>query len=158
MIEIAKKYFPKANYFEMCVSNLKFEDETFNLVVCKDSFHHFAKPVKALKEMYRVTKRGGTVYITDLRRDSSSEVICQVIQAIAQDNLKNAMQYVDSIRASYTIDEMKNLLRKAKIKSYRIWTPRITKNFCKEYNINPSYFLLAANYFRDRWTLLIKKI
>lgn len=38
--------------------NLSFEDGSFDFVLCKESYHHFPRPMKALYEMLRVAKKG----------------------------------------------------------------------------------------------------
>jgi ubiquinone/menaquinone biosynthesis C-methylase UbiE len=48
---------------------LPFKTESADAVICKDSFHHFDRPASALKEMLRVLKPNGYVYIQDMRRD-----------------------------------------------------------------------------------------
>jgi SAM-dependent methyltransferase len=45
---------------------LPFVDESFDVVVCRSSMHHFAHPDRAMAEMRRVTRPGGRVIITDL--------------------------------------------------------------------------------------------
>lgn len=37
---------------------LSFKDKKFDFVLCKESFHHFPKPIVALYEMIRVSKKG----------------------------------------------------------------------------------------------------
>lgn len=37
---------------------LSFGDNAFDFVLCKESYHHFPRPMKALYEMLRVSKRG----------------------------------------------------------------------------------------------------
>ena len=45
---------------------LPFVDESFDLVVCRGSLHHFLNPRDALGEMVRVCRAGGRVAINDL--------------------------------------------------------------------------------------------
>lgn len=45
---------------------LPFEDETFDHVTTMNAFHHFPDQLKALREMVRVLKKGGRVYIADI--------------------------------------------------------------------------------------------
>ena len=47
------------------VHNLSFESETFDLVCSRIAPHHFHNIGKALKEMSRVTKKGGYIFIQD---------------------------------------------------------------------------------------------
>lgn len=45
---------------------LPFADDTFDVVSCNSSFHHFANPGLVLREMARVCGRGGKVAIDDM--------------------------------------------------------------------------------------------
>ena len=51
-------------------SAMPFEDNSFDLLVCRAAFKNFSEPEKALAEMYRVLRPGGTGLIIDLRRDA----------------------------------------------------------------------------------------
>ena len=46
--------------------HLPFADGEFDIVVCRFAFHHFADPPRALAEMARVCRPGGTVAVEDL--------------------------------------------------------------------------------------------
>lgn len=50
------------------VASLRFEDETFDLVVSTMSMHHWADPGAGLAEIARVLRPGGRTLIWDLRR------------------------------------------------------------------------------------------
>lgn len=41
---------------------LSFADDSFDFVLCKESYHHFPRPMKALYEMLRVGRRGVVLY------------------------------------------------------------------------------------------------
>lgn len=103
------------------VYKLTFKDDEFDLVVCKDSFHHFDKPDKALKEMLRVLRPGGILYLQDLRRDLPQYLLNRAIPA---DNPIKKLQFY-SARAAYTKKEVEELLENLKIKKYRIRTQHI---------------------------------
>jgi ubiquinone/menaquinone biosynthesis C-methylase UbiE len=45
--------------------NLDFESHTFDIAYSRFLFQHIKKPKKALREMVRITKRGGTVMVED---------------------------------------------------------------------------------------------
>jgi ubiquinone/menaquinone biosynthesis C-methylase UbiE len=45
--------------------NLPYEDDSFDLVCCVESFHHYPNPAKALSEIKRVLKSGGTFLLCD---------------------------------------------------------------------------------------------
>lgn len=45
--------------------SLPWKDESFDMLVCNASFHHYPKPKRVLNEMKRVLKPGGCVIIAD---------------------------------------------------------------------------------------------
>ena len=44
---------------------LPWDDESFNVVMCLNSFHHYPNPEKVLSEMRRVLKTGGKLVMAD---------------------------------------------------------------------------------------------
>lgn len=44
---------------------LPFDADSFDLVICNDSFHHYPHPQKAISEFWRVLKEGGALLISD---------------------------------------------------------------------------------------------
>jgi len=84
MVKIAVKAARKARLssradFKVAnAGNLPFENEYFDFVISTLSFHHWSKPAEYLKEIHRVLKKGGKVYIYDLRRDTPKEVDSEV--------------------------------------------------------------------------------
>jgi ubiquinone/menaquinone biosynthesis C-methylase UbiE len=52
-------------------SNMPFEANTFDFVVCVAAFKNFTEPVPAIAEMYRVLKPDGKALISDLRGDAT---------------------------------------------------------------------------------------
>jgi ubiquinone/menaquinone biosynthesis C-methylase UbiE len=51
------------------VSAMPFADNSFDLLACSAAFKNFSEPHRALEEMYRVLRPGGTAVVLDLRRD-----------------------------------------------------------------------------------------
>jgi ubiquinone/menaquinone biosynthesis C-methylase UbiE len=49
------------------VAGLPFEDATFDLVVSSISQHHWASPEKAVRELHRILRPGGRLWIDDAR-------------------------------------------------------------------------------------------
>jgi len=72
MIEKAKENFRGRSNFYFIKSNVEsipLGDEFFNIIICTNSFHHYLNPNKAVREMYRLLKKGGKVYILDPTAD-----------------------------------------------------------------------------------------
>jgi len=65
MIEKARKKKIKGNIDYICadIHSTDFEDEVFDAVVCYSSFPHFHSKSRALKEINRVLKKGGKLFI-----------------------------------------------------------------------------------------------
>lgn len=45
------------------VHNLPFEEETYDMIFSCHAFEHFENPVQALREIHRVLKPGGVIYL-----------------------------------------------------------------------------------------------
>lgn len=61
-------------------SNMPFDNESFDFIICTAAFKNFTKPIKALNEMYRVLKHNGKALIIDLRRDASRGAINKEVE------------------------------------------------------------------------------
>jgi ubiquinone/menaquinone biosynthesis C-methylase UbiE len=55
----------KASFTVADAERLPFDDDTFDMIVCNASFHHYIHPDTVLEEMHRVLKDGGKVLIGD---------------------------------------------------------------------------------------------
>src|SRR5262245_14821877 len=59
---------------------MPFESDSFDFIVCRAAFKNFAEPVRAIDEMHRVLRPGGTALILDLRPDASTVAIDSHVQ------------------------------------------------------------------------------
>jgi ubiquinone/menaquinone biosynthesis C-methylase UbiE len=81
--ELKRFFKEQAAWFELCqgdAMNLPFEDASFDIVTCQTVLIHVGNPTKAIEEMKRVLKPGGTILcvepnnrIQSLLRTSESE-------------------------------------------------------------------------------------
>jgi len=60
-------------------SNMPFEANTFDFIVCVAAFKNFTEPVQAIAEMHRVLKPGGKALINDLRGDATLAEISTLV-------------------------------------------------------------------------------
>ena len=63
--EAERKCCEKAEFKVADAESLPFDDNTFDIIVCNASFHHYIHPDAVLEEMHRVLKDGGKVLIGD---------------------------------------------------------------------------------------------
>ncbi len=54
------------DYLQGDVERLPLKDATFDVAVCRNSFHHFADPEGVAREMARVLRRGGRIVVEDM--------------------------------------------------------------------------------------------
>ncbi len=64
MIQIASKRFPKLKFKVADAHRLPFESDFFDVVISRQVLEHLKEPLRALKEMKRVVKRGGTIIVS----------------------------------------------------------------------------------------------
>ena len=67
MLKIAKKKVGGKNIElkKAQVDKIPYANETFDVVISTEAFHHYPNPENAVKEMTRVLKKGGELIITD---------------------------------------------------------------------------------------------
>ena len=65
MIAEAEKNCRQATFLVSDAEKLPFDDDTFDIIVCNASFHHYIHPDTVLQEMHRVLKYGGKLLIGD---------------------------------------------------------------------------------------------
>ena len=54
------------------MENLTYKDEMFDIVHCANALDHCIDPYKALKEMYRVCKKGGWIYLRHIPNEGKN--------------------------------------------------------------------------------------
>lgn len=66
MLKISKQKLPASVYLtEGSADSLPYEDNSFDVVTCIQSFHHYPKPEKSMSEAYRILKPGGLYILSD---------------------------------------------------------------------------------------------
>ena len=113
-VEIARKNASKAgvkvDFREGNASDLPFNNETFDFIICQAAFKNFSEPVRAIREMHRVLKPGRKALIIDLRSDASREEINAEVNRMGL-NWINALMTrwifdLILLRSAYSKDQM----------------------------------------------------
>jgi ubiquinone/menaquinone biosynthesis C-methylase UbiE len=92
---------------------MPFDNETFEAVFTNGSLHEWSNPGNTLKEIWRVLKPGGRVFISDLRRDMS--LLIKWFLWINSKPKEIRPGLISSINAAYTPDELKELIKGTKL-------------------------------------------
>ena len=114
----------KAEFRHGDASNMPFENEKFDFIVCTAAFKNFTKPIRALNEMYRVLRPNGTALIIDLRRDASRDAINDEVENMGLNWINKFFTKLTFrfmlLRNSYTKSEIEKLVSHTNFRKYNI--------------------------------------
>jgi ubiquinone/menaquinone biosynthesis C-methylase UbiE len=92
---------------------LPLEDSVVDFVVCRAAFKNFTEPVKALSEMRRVLRPGGTALLIDMRRDVKVEELKQYVNGMGVSRLNRWFIMLVFrgmlIKRAYRLDEIRRM-------------------------------------------------
>jgi ubiquinone/menaquinone biosynthesis C-methylase UbiE len=95
-----------------------FEAETFDAVFSSRSLHEWADPLATLRQIWRLLRPGGRVYLCDLRRDLSSKAQRFLIRRMPSASVSKGL--LASIRAAYTVEEVTAWLDKTPCRDFEV--------------------------------------
>jgi ubiquinone/menaquinone biosynthesis C-methylase UbiE len=108
----------RVEYVHSSSDTLPFDDRTFDAVFTNGSLHEWSDPETTFNEIWRVLKKGGRVFISDLRRD-----MFFLVKWFLWINTKpKEIRYglTSSINAAYTPDELNELIKGTKLENYTV--------------------------------------
>jgi ubiquinone/menaquinone biosynthesis C-methylase UbiE len=92
---------------------LPVEDGSVDFVVCRAAFKNFSEPVKALSEMRRVLRPGGTALLIDMRRDVNVGELKRYVDGLGVNLLNRWFMMVVFrgmlIKRAYRLQEIRNM-------------------------------------------------
>ncbi len=90
---------------------LPFGDGEFDWVISNSIVHHIPEPITCLREMQRVLKPGGLLFVRDLLRPNSSDQVESLVQTYASnDNDEQRQLFRQSLHAALTPTEIGALM------------------------------------------------
>lgn len=105
MLKMAKQKLPEGVYLtEGSADSLPYEDKSFDVVTCIQSFHHYPKPEKSMTEAYRVLKPGGLYILSDTGMGNYPKLIYSIYNNLIVKKL-NTGDY-----AAYSKWDIQNLM------------------------------------------------
>jgi ubiquinone/menaquinone biosynthesis C-methylase UbiE len=112
---------------------LPFPDKSFDLVISYASLHHWFQPEKVLSEAQRVLKDGGVMMIRDNQRVYGNpfwEAFIWVLSHFM--NKRHRDNWPKAIMSSYTLPEVKAIVKGSGLKNYRVGKDFIRFDICIE--------------------------
>jgi ubiquinone/menaquinone biosynthesis C-methylase UbiE len=97
-------------------------DNQYDLVISRDSLHHWINPEKVFLQIKRVLKENGKIYIHDHKRDINlfGKMIVNIIGTLVAG--KMAKYWKSSIAAAYTKEEIEDILDEIDCKNWKVET------------------------------------
>ena len=112
---------------------LPFADNTFDLVISYASLHHWFDPVAVFNEVERVTKESGCVIIRDNKRVYRNPFLKAFIKGMCLFmNKRHRENWPKALMASYTIDEIKDIISKSQLRECRVNSDFVFIDLCIE--------------------------
>ncbi|HEY6259639.1 MAG TPA: class I SAM-dependent methyltransferase [Xanthobacteraceae bacterium] len=88
-------------------------DASVDFVVCRAAFKNFSQPVKALAEMRRVLRPGGTALLIDMRRDASMAALKHYVDGLGVGWLNRWFMLLvfrlSLIKRAYPLEEIRRM-------------------------------------------------
>ena len=121
-------------------AGLPFADGYFALVTSNASLHLWTDPLQVLQEIARVTSPGGYCLIWDNLRLTMLNPLLSLLGRVMGMNVTQRRLWMQAIQSSYTIGEVKAIIRESALKDARV-------------RINPGFFELSIT-----WNKCLKEI
>src|ERR1700744_1376722 len=128
MVELAHRNAAEAgvqvDFRQGNASTMPFADNSFDLLACSAAFKNFSEPHKALEEMYRVLRPGGTALVLDLRKDVPMSEIRKYFRAIGLSTINRWMTLAAFrfmlLKRAYTQGQLERMLADIPFRSKQI--------------------------------------
>ena len=103
---------------------LPFSDGMFSVVLCNSTLHHARRPVQLLREIARVAAPGAPLLLRDLRRPMRPFLCWHLWRHGRRYQGLMRELFEDSVRAAYTLEELEQFLREARVERVRAFRYR----------------------------------
>jgi ubiquinone/menaquinone biosynthesis C-methylase UbiE len=95
-------------------SSMPFDPDSFDFIYCRAAFKNFSEPIRAIDEMYRVLKPGGTAAIVDLRKDATAGEIDAAVAEMGLGRINSALTRLifkhSLIKRAYSQDDFRSMV------------------------------------------------
>jgi ubiquinone/menaquinone biosynthesis C-methylase UbiE len=128
MLEVAAQHVQQAN-LQSSISlelvdakSLPYEDGHFDMIISNSLVHHLPDPLPFFKELKRVVKSNGAIFIRDLFRPANAEIMNALVDSIGEeyDEYQKKL-FRDSLNAALTLDEVKQLIYQVDLQQVEVY-------------------------------------
>ena len=105
----------RVEYVHSSGNKIPFADETFDAAFTNGSLHEWSDPRATFNEIWRVLRKGGVVFISDLRRDMFFLIRWFLWVNTRPKEIRPGL--MSSINAAYTPDELRGLIKGTKLEN-----------------------------------------
>ena len=100
---------------------MPYPDESFDQVISNSIIHHIPNPLECFKEMIRVTKKDGLLFIRDLLRPFSLVELQNIDNLHAGDATPKQKQlFTDSLHASLSLAEVREMVKRLGFEAFTV--------------------------------------
>jgi ubiquinone/menaquinone biosynthesis C-methylase UbiE len=117
MLEIGRENVRKAGLADRLrleqqdAKDLPYPDHSFAAVISNSIVHHIPEPAAVLSEMVRVARTGGLLFIRDLLRPATDEMVRHLVATHAADHSPHQRKmFDDSLRAALALEEIRSMV------------------------------------------------
>ncbi|HEY9726816.1 MAG TPA: methyltransferase domain-containing protein [Chroococcales cyanobacterium] len=101
---------------------LPYPDAHFDMVVSNSLIHHLPNPLPFLLELKRVLKPNSAIFLRDLMRPASQEILYSIVDRVAGEcNAHQRQLFQDSLYAAFTLDEVKDMMQQASLEGVKVY-------------------------------------
>ena len=101
---------------------MPYPDNYFDMVISNSIIHHLPDPLPFLREVKRVLKPNGAIFLRDLLRPMDEEIRDNLVEMYAGDcNSHQKQLFSDSLQAAFTLAEVEMMLENAGLEGLRIY-------------------------------------
>ena len=111
------------NFVQGNVSAMPFEDNIYDFIFCSAAFKNFKQPVTALREMNRVLKNNGIVFIIDMNRNASKQALYKEAEKISKSGFERWFMkttFKGLCKGAYSKKELEDMIKQTSYKRTEI--------------------------------------
>jgi ubiquinone/menaquinone biosynthesis C-methylase UbiE len=101
---------------------MPYADAAFDFVVSNSIMHHLPDPLPCWREIGRILKPDGGLFVRDLLRPEDGETLDRLVSAIGADfDAHQTQLFRDSLHAAFTLEEVEQMVAAARLENVRVY-------------------------------------